>query len=349
MEKQIQKPGVRKWYADDFLKLQDQLYLAIEAGILGDVGNVIISGVTTTDNGNNFDISAGYCLIDGKLIPFEGILSQDLPAYLFLDCSETTNKEYADGVSKPTELKCIARITETQPSGEYIKIIDEENTLQRLLLPKYDSNGNLRGIPKTDSLDLSQTNILATAKAINNLYALTMRKYFKENFDSGEINLGSIPAGHSWLGKNGSVKIDDAGQMSLEALDVNAEVIADTVEADLIYSTDEIQAVGNITTAGKFAGDNAPKILLHIESDGAGLLSSKGSVELGSADVLDGGTGLCTIDVVVPADAILMVSVQAPAYHGRISRHPTNGKPNIETYDSNNNYVNAETHVSIYY
>ncbi|GEM_PF-4106906 len=320
MERQIQKLGVRKWYADNFLKLQNQLFMAIEAGVLGDIENVILNGIIASDNGSNFAVSQGYCFIDGKVVPFEGIADIPLPAYLYLDCTESTFKEYADGIAKPTELICIAKITTAIPNGEYIKIADDANVISRLLLPKYNASGALSNLPTSNALTLDSNNHLATAKTIKILHDLTNRKYLKENFNNGEIDLNLIPSGHTWLGKNGLVKINEIGEI-----------------------------VGNTKTTDKFVGYNAPKILAHISSDGEDVISSKGSIEISSANLIDGGTGIFSINIAVPLDAILMVSHQAPIYSSRIQRHPTTGYPLIETFDSNNNYINGETHISIYY
>ena len=62
MKQQIQENGVRKWFGDDFIALQDELIEAMTA-IFADHGNFIISGCTVADLGATWQVDAGIVLL----------------------------------------------------------------------------------------------------------------------------------------------------------------------------------------------------------------------------------------------------------------------------------------------
>ncbi len=349
MKRQIQKPGVRKWYADDFLKLQNQLYDAIEKAITGDVDNVILKGCVYVDfvNPGHYSITPGYCKIGGKICFTDTPIDVDhLPAYLQAEEIETNTREYADGQNKPTEVHYKIKVSYTSNGGNEIPI-DPNNIKSRFKPVFIDKDGNIKNLPVSNSNTSNTDKSIALSSAVYK----NLRRYIKENFDTGEIDASQIPAGHTWLGKNGLVKIDHLGQMFLEALTANAEIIAEVLEANTdITAGQDISAGGKVSSANPMSAPNAPKILIFVEDD-AGVLNTLGSVEVQNSQVTSGGTGIYNVDITVPQEAIMFASLHQTGNVNTIAayRHPTSGKPVVEIKDSNNNYVNDDFSLLIYY
>jgi hypothetical protein len=170
MERQIQKLGVRKWYGDQWIKLQDQIYKSIEKGLLGQINdNIVLGGCEISDNGDNYNVAEGIVFIDGEICVFNGIKDTTLPFYLTKKVTETTPKQYADGQSKPTEKHYKANAS-TESVG--VHGITLSQTIQPKLITCYfDNNGNLQGIPKSDSVNNASSNTLATSVAVRTLFA----------------------------------------------------------------------------------------------------------------------------------------------------------------------------------
>lgn len=164
MKRQTQKPGVRKWYGNDWTDLQNELYKAIEEGILAKVSNAVLSGCELVANGANFDLSAGIVFIDGNVCFFEGITNSALPIYLTKEIVETDNRVYANLQSLPTEIHYKANATTDLPTGDFITIT--ETRKPELLLIFSDADGNIHGVNISDSLTLNDSNTFASAKAI---------------------------------------------------------------------------------------------------------------------------------------------------------------------------------------
>ena len=71
MQRQVAKPKGRKWHDEDWIKIQDELYRALEQGTLGDMPDCILSGVEVSNlDGDKGDLSAGIVFIDGKICDF---------------------------------------------------------------------------------------------------------------------------------------------------------------------------------------------------------------------------------------------------------------------------------------
>jgi hypothetical protein len=117
MKRQIQKVGVRKWFGDDFINLQDELYTALEA-LLSPYGNYIISGCEV----DNYSVLPGIVCIDGKIARFEGTPTPGLPCYLSLEITEIDNRLYQNGSSLPTREYYKAIANSSIPVGSYITI-----------------------------------------------------------------------------------------------------------------------------------------------------------------------------------------------------------------------------------
>lgn len=133
MKRQIQKTGKRKWFGDDFLALQNEIYDALE-GLFAPYGNCIISGCAVT--GNN--IAAGIVYIGGKICRFSGGSTLAFPCYLVLNSAEIQNRLYNDGISKPTVNEYTAQLAANTPEGDYIVIESTGGKLFREALQ--DSN-----------------------------------------------------------------------------------------------------------------------------------------------------------------------------------------------------------------
>lgn len=123
MNRQIQKTGVRQWFGDDFISLQDELYTALE-GVFAPYGDFIISGCDVAED----RISSGLVFIGGRICRFAGASGVSFPCYISLSETETNNRLYQDGSSKPTVKRYIAIYSVLQPSRSYIAINNENNT-----------------------------------------------------------------------------------------------------------------------------------------------------------------------------------------------------------------------------
>lgn len=101
MKEQVQVVGVREsWYGDDLLSLQTEALEPLQK-FFSRFGAIILQGCEITDNGADWDISAGIVGIahaDGyKLARFEAVTAVALPGYLSIDKS-VAQDDYGTGV-----------------------------------------------------------------------------------------------------------------------------------------------------------------------------------------------------------------------------------------------------------
>lgn len=100
MKRQVQSVGVRKWFGDDWLNIQDELFSVLEGFFGSYAQQFILSGCVV--NGN--DISAGIIgLIDGNgfhLCRFSGVQGTVWPVYCY-PSKVVENREYLDLQAKP--------------------------------------------------------------------------------------------------------------------------------------------------------------------------------------------------------------------------------------------------------
>ncbi len=162
MERQTQVAGVRKWYGDAWIKLQNQLYAAIENGVLGDLPNVILSGCQLSPNGGNYDIGAGIVLINGIIHISDSAENVPMPAWLESNVT-SVQKPYSDTLLKDTEVHYKTSIVGAAPANG---IALTANNQPRVLKPYLSAAGNLNGLPKSDSLVLNNAHVLATSAAV---------------------------------------------------------------------------------------------------------------------------------------------------------------------------------------
>lgn len=129
MKRQTQTTGIRYWYGDDFLALQNELYKALD-GFFTQYGNYVLSGCQITPNGNRYDLSRGLMALTGTdaegqparmIVPFEGVQNVALPVYFTLGC-ETVTRSYKDGGVKPVSYAYKAVASTVQPAGECLTV-----------------------------------------------------------------------------------------------------------------------------------------------------------------------------------------------------------------------------------
>jgi len=116
MKRQVQQTGIRKWYGDDFLDIQNESIAAIEAHY-APYGSCIIKGCEVSGN----DIAPGIVFIDGKIQRFLGSTVSKFPCYLKMSMRKET-REYKTGGSKDVAEIYEAVVSETIPTGDYITI-----------------------------------------------------------------------------------------------------------------------------------------------------------------------------------------------------------------------------------
>ncbi len=116
MKRQVQQTGIREWFGDDFLEIQNESLAAIEAHY-ATYGSCIIKGCEVS--GNN--IAAGIVFIEGKVQRFLGAEGLTFPCYLKTSLRKET-REYQTGGSKDVAEIYEAVISPTVPAGDYITI-----------------------------------------------------------------------------------------------------------------------------------------------------------------------------------------------------------------------------------
>lgn len=115
MKRQVQLTGVRKWFGDDFITLQDELYLAAQTFGMAVGRPFVLSGCEVSPFGEQFIVNQGFAFMvpdngnieDGKIVRVLGGIfeASDFPIYINL---KTRDKEdiadygrlYDDGLSK---------------------------------------------------------------------------------------------------------------------------------------------------------------------------------------------------------------------------------------------------------
>ena len=154
MERQIQTAGKRPWGGAELIKMQDELYRAIEAILSPYNKNFILTGCIITGSGP-YDISPGIVFIDGNICEFEGASVGSTQVFLNKEISEATFKIYGDSISHPTEKHYKAIVG--SDASPYIELADAPYFRNVLA-------------PISDSLQLASSDVYASAAAINALY-----------------------------------------------------------------------------------------------------------------------------------------------------------------------------------
>ena len=116
MKRQVQKTGIRQWYGDDLIDIQNETMTAMEA-FYQPYGSCVIKGCNIT--GKN--ISEGIVYLDRKIMRFLGGSVTSFPIYLKSNLRKETREYDAGGVKDVAEIY-EAVISTSVPSGEYITI-----------------------------------------------------------------------------------------------------------------------------------------------------------------------------------------------------------------------------------
>lgn len=129
MKRQTQVLGVRNWYGDAFVSLQEEPLKVID-GFFSQYGAFVLSGCEVKANGSKYDIAPGMVVLEGPgannatvkvVVPFAGITATALPVYLTLGY-ETETDVYNDGNVKPIANIYKAVATTVKPAGSYVQI-----------------------------------------------------------------------------------------------------------------------------------------------------------------------------------------------------------------------------------
>lgn len=129
MKRQTQLLGVRNWYADAFISLQEEPLKVID-GFFAQYGSFVLSGCEVTANGSMYDVAPGLVVLEGSgagntvvkvVVPFAGVSTTALPLYLTLGCEIETDL-YNDGKVKPIAHIYRAVATTVRPAGSCVAI-----------------------------------------------------------------------------------------------------------------------------------------------------------------------------------------------------------------------------------
>lgn len=138
MKRQVQATGVRKWFGDDFINMQDELYNAIETGILGGETG-IVQGIYRTQSGSDYTFSPGIVMINGKLHTFAGHTSTNNTIYIVPSITHDTRDYMVGGSNNITNNYNTEVVYTTPSSGDYVKC--DNSSKNRFFYLKTDSTG----------------------------------------------------------------------------------------------------------------------------------------------------------------------------------------------------------------
>jgi hypothetical protein len=145
MKEQVQDTGIRKWYGDDFINMQNEILTAVKS-IVEDYGNCVISGVITDADGNgNVIIGAGVAYlkdssgVNGKLcrIYETTIAETSFPVYL-VQASRDRNdiadygRLYEDSATKNIIVEYYTQILTVAPAHSHYIILEANGSVKRL-------------------------------------------------------------------------------------------------------------------------------------------------------------------------------------------------------------------------
>lgn len=126
MKKLVQNTGVRKWYGDEWITIQDEANTVIE-GFFGHYNTPFILSGCEVDGTTIASGIVGLIHADGfKLCRFAGATGVTFPIYLKPVKTEET-RPYLDGATKPVAYVYAAEISETTAAG-YLEIKADGST-----------------------------------------------------------------------------------------------------------------------------------------------------------------------------------------------------------------------------
>lgn len=226
MKRIIQKTGVRRFYGEDFINIQNESLEAIEAHFGGEFQNVVLKGCLIS--GGN--ISAGIVLIDGVLCRYLGETSVSTPRYLVKVETETEAENYETGGSKPT-YKTVYAVGQSVSPGITPHIVLQAGVRNTLM----EQIG--------DNLQIPAANVSGTL-AVSNIPNISADK-----ITSGVLNTNRIP--NFDASKIQSGVINSARIPSLDA----SKIVSGTFNALRIPNLD-----AGIITSGTFNASRIPNI-----------------------------------------------------------------------------------------
>lgn len=127
MKRHTQTSGIRHYYGDDLIELQNEPLKAIDA-IFQQYGQCVVQGCEVIATGNGlYNISRGVVALAATdtpviVMPFDGATAVTLPVYLVSFCQLRT-RVYDDGNVKPIAYDYSARLVSIRPSDvPYLEI-----------------------------------------------------------------------------------------------------------------------------------------------------------------------------------------------------------------------------------
>jgi len=188
MNKQVQHTGIRKWFGDDWIKMQDELFKAIETGLLK-TGTGIVSGVERTGTTGAYTFSDGIVIIDGHLHTFEAHTSPNATIYI-IPATSSINRDYLQGGSQEIAVDYTTTVVYTPPSsGTFIKA--DSSTKDRYFILKTDGNNKFEvgfedvvNVFVADKFKLSEPDagwVAIPGASYANPHPLGMPKYYVDN------------------------------------------------------------------------------------------------------------------------------------------------------------------------
>lgn len=214
MKKLVQNTGVRKWYGDEWITIQDELNAVIEGHFGTFAAQFILSGGVVTDT----SVSAGLIFLnhaDGfKVCRLAAAVDLVFPCYLKPVKTEQT-RLYLDGATKPVSYTYSAEISATNEGG-YLEL-KADNTTPRFTDVIQDATH--RFVTDTEKATYAGQ----AASAVN-----TIRGGIAESLDTLEKLRASVQAAFDNLPETVGVETIYAtlrGNVD-EALDTMEEIVA---------------------------------------------------------------------------------------------------------------------------
>ncbi|WP_053405005.1 tail fiber protein [Persicobacter sp. CCB-QB2] len=257
MKRQTQDVGIKKWWGDYFVDMQDQIYTVLDR-LFSQYGNCVIEGCETTGTAGNWSISEGLV----GIIHADGFRVGRLEAQSVTGLTEvhfemekiTHDGEYKDGGIRPIAFEYKAnRVLNASANTLTIKLDGSHNIYQDLVQkkayelaesrePKIETKYSGFNLPKSDSIDSKDSNELATSKAVGDLNEVKEPKI--ETKESG-FNLpksDSVDSNESsQLATSKAVKAAyDKIYYKSEKLKLNSTVQPDT------YITIDLERIGRV-------------------------------------------------------------------------------------------------------
>ncbi len=189
MKRQFQDIGVKKWYGNHLIDLQDEIYLLIDS-FFGGYGAHVVQGCEVTDNGSSWSIEAGLvCLpYNGtfRVCKFEATeITEGDEAFFAVDVVNVDG-DYKDGSQKPIAKEYLSKQVLTTTDALTIKkdgthaifcdlVQAKAMTEAKAKEPAFDKKTGFN-LDKSSSTDSQDEDKVATPKAVNDVKKLAEDK-----------------------------------------------------------------------------------------------------------------------------------------------------------------------------